>query len=218
MFRASWGQAGVHAPAPRYRKSCLPVSRPAGTKAGVHAPAPWSRKSCLPVSTSQAPVNPPHPRTPPHQCRHTPPAVTTCAYLPPCLPPLRESRTPALLGTSGGESENSLFADPAIQNMENQADDGPMEVPHSMVRDEQLAGQLCSGGVCLPSSSTLLGPRTETSAMGGPAGSKLRPGDTGQGVDRSVALKGAQRDLLGVVCLQWTWARAGAGVPVQPTC
>lgn len=217
-FRASWGQANVHAPAPWSRKSCLPVSRPAGTKAGVRAPAPWSRKSCLPVNTSQAPVNPPHPRPPPHRCRHTPPPVTTCAYLPACLPLPWESRTPALLGASRGESENSLFADPAIQNMENQADDGPREVPHSMVRAGQPAGQLHSGGVCLPSSSTLLGPRTETSAMGGPPGSKLRPGDTGRGVDRSMALKGAQQDLLGVVCLQWTWAGAGAGVPVQPTC
>lgn len=142
-FRASWGQASVH------------------------TPAPWSRKSCLSVSTSQAPVNPPRPRPPPLQCRHTPPAVTACAYLPPCLPLPRESRTPALLGTSGAESENSLFADPAIQNMENQANDGPREVPHSMVRAGQPAGQLHSGGVCLPSSSTLLGPCTDTSAMSG---------------------------------------------------
>lgn len=114
--------------------------------------------------------------------------------------------------------ENSLFADPAIQNMENQADDGPREVPHSMVRAGQLAGQLHSGGVCLPSSSTLLGPCTDTSAMSGPPGSKLRPGETGRGMDRSIALKGPQRDLLGVVCLQWTWAGTGVGVPVQPTC
>ena len=105
-FRASWGQANVHAPAPWSRKSCLPVSRPAGTKAGVRAPAPWSRKSCLPVSTSQAPVNPPRPRPPPHRCRHTPPAVTTCAYLPACLPLPWESRTPALLGASREELES----------------------------------------------------------------------------------------------------------------
>ena len=84
-----------------------------------------------------------------------------------------------------------------------------------MVRAGQPAGQLHSKGV---RSSTLLGPRTEISAMGGPPGSKLRPGDTGRGVDKSMALKRAQRDLLGVVCLQWTWAGAGAGVPVQPTC
>lgn len=87
-----------------------------------------------------------------------------------------------------------------------------------MVRAGQPAGQLHSKGVRLLSSSTLLGPRTEISAMGGPPGSKLRPGDTGRGVDKSMALKRAQRDLLGVVCLQWTWAGAGAGVPVQPTC
>ena len=200
----------------RYLGSCCAFRAPWG-QASVHAHAPWSRKSCLPVSTSQAPVNPPRPRPPPLRCRHTPPAVTACAYLPPCLPLPPESRTPALLGTSGAESD-SLFADPTIQNMENQANSGPREVPHSMVRAGQPAGQLHSGGVCLPSSSTLLGPCINTSAMSGPPGSKLRPGDIGRGVDRSMALKGAQRDLLGVVCLQWTWAGTGVGVPVQPTC
>ena len=91
----------------RYLGSCCAFRAPWG-QASVHAPAPWSRKSCLPVSTSQAPVNPPRPRPPPLRCRHTPPAVTACAYLPPCLPLPRESRTPALLGTSGAESEQPL--------------------------------------------------------------------------------------------------------------
>lgn len=184
----------------------------------MHAPAPWSRKNCLPVSTSQAPVNPPRPRLPPLRCRHTPPAVTTCAYLPPACPCPGRAEPQHFWVQVEQSLENSLFADPAIQNMENQADDGPREVPHSMVRAGQLVGQLHSGGVCLPSSSTLLGPCTDTSAMSGPPGSKLRPGETGRGMDRSIALKGPQRDLLGVVCLQWTWAGTGVGVPVQPTC
>ena len=201
----------------RYLGSCC-AFRASWAQASVHAPAPWSRKSCLPVSTSQAPVNPPPPQAPTSPIQAYPSCSHCLCLLAPCLPLPRESRTPALLGTSGAESENSLFADPAIQNMENQADNGPREVPHSMVRAGQPAGQLHSGGVCLPSSSTLLGPCTNASAMSGPPGSKLRPGDTGRGVDRSMALKGAQRDLLGVVCLQWTWAGTGVGVPVQPTC